>query len=112
MTKTGASPELLVDGVSALLVDVDAQAMADAVQRLLDEPSLGRALVAGSSSALSHVEAETNDAAFVALLDGAPPTRSTARRAVAAGSRAAAALLSGFDARRGSTTGRRGGTPR
>ncbi len=70
-TRVGQVPELVVDGLDALLADVgDAEALATHVVRLRDDPGLGRALrQRGRATAEAHTY-EALDASWGALLDG------------------------------------------
>jgi glycosyltransferase involved in cell wall biosynthesis len=65
-SRTGAIPELHTDGVTALLVPRwDAEALAAAVERLLDDPELGARLAAGAAALARRIaDPEQSLAAF------------------------------------------------
>jgi len=66
----GAIPEVLEDGVSALLVPPDEPArLAAALERLRDDPDLGRALVMGGADAVARSDVAEGAARFVALVE-------------------------------------------
>lgn len=69
-TRVGAAPDLLEDGVSALLVEpADAEALADAVRRLLDDPDLRHRLGGGARERAAEHTWERLAPVYVELLE-------------------------------------------
>jgi glycosyltransferase involved in cell wall biosynthesis len=70
-TRVGQAPELVVDGESALLADVDdVQVLVDAVSRVHDDPELAQSL-RGAGRPIAEANADEKlDARWAALLDG------------------------------------------
>jgi glycosyltransferase involved in cell wall biosynthesis len=58
-TAVGGVPELVRDGENGLLVPAgDAEALADAIRRLVDEPGLRERIAANAAASVAHLDAE------------------------------------------------------
>jgi glycosyltransferase involved in cell wall biosynthesis len=72
VTRTGAQTELLRDGQSALVVPPDdPAAMAHAIARILESPTLAGDLVRGAAESLAALDPDRDRERFRQLLDDA-----------------------------------------
>ena len=70
-TRVGQAPEIVEDGVTALLVDVeDVEALAGSSLRVHDDEELRRSLAAAGRSAAEAYAYDRLDPRWAALLDG------------------------------------------